>query len=349
MNRRDFMKLAAMAGAAAPAAIAAGADAKPTKAGGRLKICAFADIHFSPGTWPHGDIEYLEKILARAEAEKTDFTIHLGDFTHRTDRQDELDYIKRYNTFGQPTYHTLGNHDGERGEGGYRKAMELYGMKSNCYSFDRNGWRFIVADPNYFLLDGRYVHYEGRNLYAAVKTGRMKSGCCIPPEQVEWIKDTVANSPFPCVFMSHESIERRWAVTNGPEIRKFFDETNAKTPGKVRLVINGHHHCNHISVVNGIVYFDMNSANYMYFAKTHDRFPKEYIKKAAGATHCIVWNDPLSAIISLDENSVKISGSSSTYYLGVTPEVAGYKPLDEAGRAIVPLISSFEYVKSVES
>ena len=339
MKRRDFLKSAV----AAAAATAVPAFAYPK---GKVKFCAFADIHFNPGVWPHGEIAFLDRILARAQSEKTDFTVQLGDFTHRVDRQEELDYIKRYNTFGQQAYHVLGNHDGERGEGGYRAAMDEYGMKSNCYSFDVNGWRFLVGDPNYFLLDGRYVHYEGRNLQSAAKTGRVESVCCIPLEQVDWIMGTVRESPYPCVFMSHESVERPGAVSNGTEIRRLFDEINRETPGKVRLVINGHHHCDHVRVMNDIVYLDLNSASYMYFAKRHDRYPREYVKKVAGAANAIIWNDPLSAIVTLDGSSIKIAGSSSTYYLGVTPQMAGYGSLDGAGRPIVPFVSSFEFTKS---
>ncbi len=335
MNRRDFLK-SAMAATTIPAPSFAQTPR-------RVKFCAFADIHYNPGVWPHGDVEFLEKILARAQSEKTDFTVQLGDFTHRVDRRDEQDYIKRYNSFGQQSWHVLGNHDGERGDGGYRAAMDAYGMRSNYYSFDRNGWRFIVGDPNYFLLDGRHVHYEGRNMQSAAKTGRMKCSCCIPPEQVEWIRGMVEESPNPCVFMSHESVERSGAVANGPEIRRLFDEANRKTPGKVRLVINGHHHCDHVCVINDIVYLDMNSASYMYFAKRHGRYPAEYVKKAPGAANAIIWNDPLSAVITLDAHSIKIAGSSSTYYLGVTPQMAGYELRDGAGRPVVPHISSFEF------
>ena len=63
--------------------------------------------------------------------------IHLGDFTNCRDIH--LEVINAYNEFHIPSYHVLGNHDGERGEGGYRLAMEKYGMPSSHYFFDRGG------------------------------------------------------------------------------------------------------------------------------------------------------------------------------------------------------------------
>lgn len=345
MNRREFMTASAafMSTAACPAAPASAAKVEPA---GRLKFCVFSDIHYNPGVWPHGETEYLDRILKRAKDGKSDFIIQLGDFTHRVDRQLELDYIRRYNTCGIPAYHVLGNHDGERGEGGYRRAMETYGMPAAYYFFDRGGWRFIVADPNYMVVGGKYVHYDGQNLHEAARARKVQKCNCIPPEQAEWIASTIADSPYPCVFFSHQSVERGGSVPNGREIVEIFNEANRKAPGKVRLAVNGHHHCDHVSVKDDIVYLDLNSASYTYFVKRHDKFPPEFVRQNRAAVHTVIWNDPLSAEITLDEKSVRIAGSRSTFFMGVTPEAAGYKPVDECGRRIAPIVSSFDYVKN---
>jgi hypothetical protein len=196
------------------------------------------------------------------------------------------------------------------------------------------------------VVGGKYVHYDGQNLHEASRRRQVEKCNCIPPEQVEWIASTVADSPFPCVFFSHQSVERRGSVPNGREIMKIFNDANRKTPGKVRLVVNGHHHCDHVSVRDDIVYLDLNSASYTYFVKRHDRFPAEFVSGNRAAVHTVIWNDPLSAEITLDEKSVRIAGSRSSFFMGVTPEAAGYKPVDECGRQIAPMISSFDYVRS---
>ena len=46
----------------------------------------------------------------------------------------------------------------------------------------------------------------------------------VPPGQLEWLKATLEESPFPCIVLSHQSFERceadgTWAVRNAPEVR----------------------------------------------------------------------------------------------------------------------------------
>jgi len=339
MDRRSFLKgtgCLALGAVLPQAASTAGQS-------GKVSFCAFADIHYFPGYWPHGERAFLEKILARAEAKKTDFVIHLGDFVH--DVRQAKDYIDCYNRFSQPTYHVVGNHEGERQS--LSEAMKALGLEKTHYFFDRNGFRFVVADPNYFKdKKGVCRHYESYNLFHALQAKEVAVPCLMPPEQEAWLKETVATSPHPCVVFSHESFERPGAAANGPELMRFFDEVNAKHPGRVRMVINGHHHTDHVRVRNDIVYFDMNSASYQYFAKPHASYPDDYIATHKNARHAITWNDPLSAIVTVESSgAIRIEGMSSTFYLGISPEKAGLPPCDALGRSTVPMISSFEFEK----
>ena len=339
MKRRDFVRtLAATAvtAAARPGFAAGGAQKRA------LRACFFADIHYFPGIWPHGSREWLERILVRAETEKTDMVVHLGDFVH--DPVKDRDYVEYFNNFSRPTYHVLGNHDGERTT--LANTLDIFGMKGAHYLFDRDGFRFIVADPNYFVMEGRHIHYEGYNLSKALKTGKVETVSSIPPEQVEWIRSAVEESPYPCVFLSHESVERRGSVANGQEIRNIFDDANRRHPGRVRLVVNGHHHADYVSVINDIVYLDLNSASYQYYVKPHSSYPTEYIARCRNAAHSLTWNDPLSAIVTLDpEGGIAIEGSESTFMYGVTPEKAGVPLRDPNGRVTVPCIRSFSFKK----
>ena len=355
MNRETFLKL--MTGSAALAVVPTGSAANaiarcsPTVAGGRVRFTAFADLHYMPGSWANSeDLSFLRGILDRAEKAKTDFVIHLGDFVHRTDRAEERAAIKAYADFAQPTYHVMGNHDAQID--GWQNALKAYGMKRNYYSFDCKGWRFIVADANYFKTkDGRYTHHERGNFAIADERKELVWATCIPPEQVEWIKKTIGESPYPCVFFSHESLERGWSIGNDREIRGIFESANRKSPGKVRLVINGHHHTDHVRVWNGIVYFELNSANYYWYGGGKSvKYPKEMLDKAEGLKDTIAWTDPLSAVITLDEHEIRIEGSHSTYLCNIRPEDVGYSSIDESvfPRQVVPYVSSFEYHTNYE-
>ena len=87
--------------------------------------------------------------------------------------------------------------------------------------------------------------------------------------------------------------------------------------------------------------WDVNSANYQYFAKAHSRYPADYVKTHRGAPHNIGWKEPLSAILTLWPNGrIKIEGAKSDWLFGVSPEDAGYPAYDEDGRETLPVIKS---------
>ena len=304
-----------------------------------VKFCAFADIHYYPGVFPHDTREWLERVLDRAEKAHADFIIHMGDFTHTPVAC--RDYVDFYNDFRIKTYHTIGNHDDDGNS--HEETLAAYRLACGHYHFDRGGFRFIVTDTNNCLIDGKWVHYSSSNYYAV---GR-KSGSLItrvPPEQLEWLKSTIESSPYPCIVTSHASYEREDGSPDRAAVRKIFDDANAKCPGRVRLVINGHHHCDHVRILENIVYLDLNSANYDWMVKTHTAYPEEDVKRWKHARHVIAWNDPVSAIITINRNGhLKVEGQRSQFYRGVTPAMAGLPSTNgRQNRPITPNIQSFE-------
>ena len=67
-------------------------------------------------------------------------------------------------------------------------------MPNSYYFFDAKGYRIVVFDPNYLFLDGKYIPYSESNYYA-----HPEARDYIPPEQLAWLRETLATSPFPCV------------------------------------------------------------------------------------------------------------------------------------------------------
>jgi len=105
-------------------------------------------------------------------------------------------------------------------------------------------------------------------------------------------------------------------------------------------VVNGHHHTDGLRFIDGIAYLDLNSANYKYYHENHTLYPEAYRKAHSGATHVISWEDPISAVITLDVNGrLKIDGQKSSFFMGVSPEKAGLSPRD---RPITPNIQSVD-------
>ena len=335
-SRRDFLSAAALA---APAALV-GAEGGAPAAGAPLKVCVFADIHYHPGVFANTeDMSFLERILARAEKERCDMLIHLGDFVHNVRQKKERAYIKLYNDFKIPGYHILGNHDQDGNP--YRETCDAYRMPDGHYTFDKGGFRFVIADPNYFCNEpGKFIHHENGNYFGRAKNSTIN---WIPPGQIEWMRSTIIGSPYPCIVLSHQSFERGHGapVMNKAEVQAIFREANAKKPGTVRLVMNGHMHMDHLRVLDNILYWDVNSANYQWYGKDHSKYPAKYLETHRYANKTLGWDAPLSAILTIwPDGRIKIDGSKAGWLFGVTPEDAGYPSTDKDGRETLPVIQS---------
>ena len=100
-SRRNFLSAAALAAPAALVASKVSADAVPVS-GKPLKMCVFADLHYNPGGFVNDTPEFLEKIMARAEAAGCDMMIHLGDFIHNVVQPKQKAFLKLYNDFKIP-------------------------------------------------------------------------------------------------------------------------------------------------------------------------------------------------------------------------------------------------------
>jgi len=333
-DRRAFLTGAgALVGAGALPAVA-----QPVQTSQTVRFLAFADLHYASSSfWPHTNRAWLDRILKRAVDEKVDFIMSLGDFTFGPGDDNVKEFVRYYNEFKPvKTYHTYGNHEFESTTP--EVLDEVYRLPNPYYSFDCNGFRFVVLDPHYVLKDGVYRRFSNRCSYPEEKVSYV-----LPPEQLAWLRKTVVDSPYPCVVFSHESIERdRGAIQSRREVLEIFAEANRRKPGTVRLVINGHEHKDYLRMLDGIAYLDLNSATYDIGDK-HSAYPEEY-RKACGAAYCILtWEDPLSAVITLtSDGGLKIEGSESKWLYGVTPGRAGWG-CDPCGRATSAKIQSVDW------
>lgn len=345
MNRRDFMWLGAGAALGFATESVSGACVNSEEC---LRFCLFADIHYYPGVYPHDTVEWLDRILVRARREDAAFVMHLGDFAHEPKKCP--DYVDRYNGCGMPAYHVLGNHDCDGNT--YEETLSAYRLARGHYHFDVGGWRFVVLDTNYCCMDGRFFHYSlanypGHHLYwkshdRRELAGHSLSDTRVPPGQLAWFADVVEKSPYPCVVASHASFERANGSPDGVAVRKIIDEANRRHPGRIRLVLNGHHHRDHVRILENVMYVDVNSANYDWFLKEHDKYPASYVEKWRNVRHCIFWDDPISAMVSLyPSGRIQFEGQRSRFHMGITPSAAGNNPFDRAGRPTSAEIQSF--------
>ncbi len=302
-----------------------------------MKFFLFADFHFSPKGYLNPEIEGLHKFQRIAEEKKCDMMLHLGDFCHGPSAV--MDFVEEYNNFHIPSYHCLGNHDVQ--EDPRDVVVKAYRMPDHHYILDKGGYRFIIADTNFMYDDkkGEFVPYDGTNYYGV--EGRET----LPPEEIEWIKESIETSPYPCILCSHASFERYDCVKNGEVVRKIIDDANKKKPHSVIMVMNGHHHKDHVTIINNVVYFDVTSPAFDCAGcppmPPHDKYPKEVYEKKKLAGWIIAPNDPLYYVVTLEGNTIDIEGCEpTTMFCGVGHKELGMDEYDNMGRKYTPYVSS---------
>ncbi len=297
-----------------------------------MKFSLFSDIHYCPEVFWSGDLAHLESIQHRAEREGCDFIIHAGDFCHGPTTV--LDYVEAYNRFHIKSYHCLGNHECDLST--YEETLEHYGLSRGYYFFDEGGYRFIILDTNYYRDGDAFVHYSMGNYFKHPDEREWVS-----PEQLPWLEETISASPFPCVLISHASFERGPdGAKNGEEIRAIIDEANKKRKHSVILVINGHYHRDHLTVLNNVLYFEINSASYDWVEEAHDKYPEEMCRQYRNFNHIVAYEDPVHAIVTLEGTRIKIDGMESRMMFGVTREQTGNPKFDPMGRPVTPRVLS---------
>lgn len=294
-----------------------------------MRFLLFSDLHHNPGKYPgraEGALELFEK---EALAQNCDFIIHAGDFCHGPTKVPE--YVEKYNNLSVKAYHCLGNHEADNSS--FEDILRLYKLEKDYYYFDISGYRMIVLNPNYFYSEGKYINYSMKNYFGEDRD-------YLPPEQIEWLRETIADSEYPCILISHESFERDNGVKNRQDVLDIINEANRRRPHSVILCINGHYHKDYLRILDGVCYLDMNSASFDAVGNSHNCYPAELHAEYFHAKDSIIYTDKLYAIVTLEGNTIDIKGNSSSYYLGITHEMTGNSRFDCMGRENKPMVLS---------
>lgn len=304
-----------------------------------MKFFLFSDFHYNENLYINPGFEGLHLFQRIAEETKCDMMLHLGDLSHGPTHV--MDFVEEYNNFHIPSYNCLGNHDVQTST--RDEVIKAYRMPDHHYIIDKGGYRFIIADTNFFYdaENDKYVPYDKTNYYY------VPARETLPPEEIEWIKESIETSPYPCILCSHASFERCNSVKNGDVVRKIIDEANKKKPHSVIMCMNGHHHRDHISIINNVIYFDVISTAFGCAGcppmPPHDKFKKEDYKKYSEAGYIICPNDPLYYVVTLEGTTVTVEGCPpSTMYCGIGHKELGMAEYDEMGRAYTPYVSSMK-------
>ncbi|RAJ76556.1 3',5'-cyclic AMP phosphodiesterase CpdA [Chitinophaga dinghuensis] len=294
MQRRNFLRQISLSGAGLLASsrvfsIAPAASRKP------LKIGFITDLHHLQ-FGVHEDAR-MKVFMDAVMRESPDFILQCGDFC-RPVGSDGI--MAQWNRFKGPKYHVLGNHDMDVCD--KATIMKLWGMEKNYYSFDTGGYHFIVMDRNFLKQsDGKLTDYNNSNWSPFSSPFRSFTD----EAQLEWLKADLAQAKAPSIVFMHQPVFLSdWftELGNAADILQIFDAHNlqAKQNGAnnaVTAVFMGHDHDDRYGERNGVHYFIMNSASYVY--------------TDSGAHY---YKDPLFAFLHLDPaGTLRISGMATTF------------------------------------
>lgn len=292
MKRRDFLTQVALTGVSviAPNHGYSLEPHRKSSAGPKGKtiirfgICA--DLHqdlISDG------VPRLKAFIGEMNRLNPDFIIQMGDFC--TPKEQNREIIEVWNSFPGPKYHVIGNHDRDGGFT-FEQVLRFWGAKTEYYSFDMNGYHFVVLNGN-----ERSPNEDSK--------GYPRS---IGPEQRHWLKEDLAATKLPVIVFCHQGIDNDMdGLREGNHFRIIFEDANRKAGfTKVRVVFSGHHHRDYLNVYNGIHYAQINSISYQF----------KHENGTFAFAHC---KDPLWAIVSIDsDGTVNVQGKHSIYENGLT-------------------------------
>ena len=268
----------------------------------KLNFGIVTDVH--KDLMPDAD-RRLEKFINEANERKVDFIIQMGDFCMAETKN--KDFLKLWETFNGPKYHILGNHDMDKHS--KQEMLDFWGMSKTYYSYDFQGFHFIILDANFLYQDGKFIDYHKSNFYvdANVRT-------YINHEQIEWFKADLGATDLPTFVLSHQSLwHYQWGVKNRLTLQKILEANK----NKVICCFNGHNHLDFHHHQNGIDYLDINSMSYQWMSdkyKSSKRFSKELYDQYKWLPNIASYKDPLYAFVSVNpRGTMSLNGVKSQW------------------------------------
>ena len=309
-SRRHFLKLGG-AGLLLPLA---GCASDPSGGVRPFRMGMIADLHH--GLEPTAR-RRLSEFVEGARFSGLDCITQLGDFNYG--KPESLECMDIWNRFEGNKYHVLGNHDMDF----YNKEhmVEFWSMPGRYYSFDCNGYHFVVLDRNNLKTTDGYVHYAHGNFYVDSK---MRGHA--DPEQLEWLATDLKATRLPAVVFMHQGLGmQNEAYPPGDArgaVEAVFEQANRDAgTQRVAAVFCGHHHIDRYNRKNGIHYVWINSASYYWVGA-------KYGKMAP-------YRDVLFAVVTFHPKGlIEIKGCSSIFE-PPTPQDRDYPDADK----LTPYIS----------
>ncbi|MBO7722077.1 MAG: metallophosphoesterase [Kiritimatiellae bacterium] len=259
IGRRDFIGGCAALGATAGCKTAMFGD-------GPVRFGMITDLHYAEKDTidfggANGSRYYRQSCEKLAECVMTmnrlspDFLIELGDFKDQSADKGKtlacLDRIEKvFAGFKGDRYHVLGNHEMD-----CLSKPEVLSHIWNAGAPAEAHYAFTVGGVTFAVLDGCYNskmqdYFPGNWDWTDAN---------IPPAQLAWLEDVLAQSAGPAVVFCHQRIDDKaggaHGLKNAAAVRRVLEKS-----GKVKSVYTGHEHGGGFRELNGISYYTLRAA-----------------------------------------------------------------------------------------
>jgi 3',5'-cyclic-AMP phosphodiesterase len=211
----------------------------------RISFGVISDVHYGVLDWARPgtgmvELNFVRAFLADMREQEVDFIIQLGDFCKPSNGQPMLDL---WNTFPDPKYHVLGNHERDGGHT-FDQVARWLGMPSRYHTFDEGPIRGIVLDAN--------EPGGGGSGYAAF----------ISEQQQQWLTEQLVDSDRPVIVFVHQPIK---VLRNSAEVMAILEQAERDRPGSILAVFCGHNHQDYMVIRHNIPFIQINSASYVWY------------------------------------------------------------------------------------
>lgn len=208
-------------------------------------------------------LQKLDECVNELNKEDVQFTVNLGDLVDKDTPHNIDSILIRLDKLNSVVYNLTGNHDYENIDND--QLYELLNMPTEYYSFQRNGWRFVMLNTNeiasYSNVDGTWKEAELEEMRSRVRETTGKNAAeyngGIGSKQFKWLQELLENSQDKgekVLIFSHHPLDCVEGLTalNGKEIISLTSKYNC-----VKATIAGHHHsgafCEKDSLSNVVV------------------------------------------------------------------------------------------------
>lgn len=287
-----------------------------------IRFLVFTDLHYDETT--DGD-NRIEEILADAQKRDLDFIVSLGDLC--TPIKENQRVVEQFKSLGIPFYNVIGNHETDKCT--LREILYFYSINDPYYSVICNGYKLIFLNTCYLSKDGKEEIFYNRNFKCEGTVYPI-----VPLEETRWLQEELKDD-MKCIIFSHHSFINDFpkrGVYNREEIRKDFVKK------QVLLCLNGHDHGDDYSIIDGIPYMTINSANYAWLG-TQISSSIELQEKYSYLNGMLQYKKAMSAYVEINDNEINICGMDGEY-LSVTPDDIRLSNYSWNGVSIRPQISS---------